>query len=217
MRALRKMDKVSPSPERAVAFIKVQLSQILLKLGHTEEAVKVLSSASTFHTTKVTSCLKALAEQRGTIGSQTISVVPAMELTPGKLLYEDIKLAMALNSRLVKMHSTNPESNWRAADLASNNAALVESTFGWDSPEALATRRDAGDMLRSLGDWEKAAYNYKKSMDCCEVLYGKNDKRSQESIKLYQMSIAKKKEMFGDAINDNVHGNDLLDVIENNY
>ena len=220
MRALRKMEKVAPLPERAIAFIKVQLSQILLKLGHTEEAVKVLSSASSFHTIKVTSSLKELSEQKGTIGSQMISVVPALELTPGKLLYEDIKLAMALNSRLVKMHSSNPESNWRAADLASDNAALVERAFGWDSPEALAARRDAGGMLRILGDWEKAAYHYKRSSDCAEVLYGKNDKRSQECVKLYQLSITKKQAMFEDAMNDNQYinnnDNDLLDIIENN-
>lgn len=38
-----------PSPQRAIAFTQTQLSQVLQKLGHLDEALQLLSQASSFH------------------------------------------------------------------------------------------------------------------------------------------------------------------------
>lgn len=49
MRALRYMEKSFPVPHRAISFTQAQLSLVLLKQKHEEEAVKVLSKAVAFH------------------------------------------------------------------------------------------------------------------------------------------------------------------------
>ena len=49
MKALRYMEKYSPVPHRAISFTQVQLSQVLSKLGHDDQARLVLSNAAMFH------------------------------------------------------------------------------------------------------------------------------------------------------------------------
>jgi tetratricopeptide (TPR) repeat protein len=49
MKALRYFEKYSPLPHRAISFTQVQLSQVLSKLGHDDQARMVLSNAALFH------------------------------------------------------------------------------------------------------------------------------------------------------------------------
>ena len=49
MKALRYMEKFSPVPHRAISFTQLQLSQVLSKLGHDDQARLVLSNAAAFH------------------------------------------------------------------------------------------------------------------------------------------------------------------------
>ena len=49
MRALKNLEKCYPTPFRAISFTKIQLSHVLSKLGHDDQARMLLASAGTFH------------------------------------------------------------------------------------------------------------------------------------------------------------------------
>lgn len=49
MKALKLMEKYVPLPHRAISFTQVQLSQVLSRLGHDDQARMVLSNAAMFH------------------------------------------------------------------------------------------------------------------------------------------------------------------------
>ena len=57
MRALRYMEKFNPLPQRAISFTQIQLSQVLSKLGHEDEARMVLSKAAGFHMSRANQML----------------------------------------------------------------------------------------------------------------------------------------------------------------
>lgn len=49
LNAMRYMEKLTPHPARAIAFTQVQLSNLLLKQGHTQQAQMVLDKAASYH------------------------------------------------------------------------------------------------------------------------------------------------------------------------
>jgi hypothetical protein len=46
------MERLDPTPQRAIAFVQLQLSQVLSRLGYEDEAMRVLAKAVDFHTVK---------------------------------------------------------------------------------------------------------------------------------------------------------------------
>lgn len=49
VRGLRGLEKIDPIPIRAISFVQTQLSQVLAREGHLDEAIKVLESAVRFY------------------------------------------------------------------------------------------------------------------------------------------------------------------------
>ena len=49
MRALKNLEKCYPTPFRAISFTKIQLSHVLSKLGHDDQARMLLASAGSYH------------------------------------------------------------------------------------------------------------------------------------------------------------------------
>jgi hypothetical protein len=49
MRALKNLEKCYPTPFRAISFTKIQLSHVLSKMGHDDQARMLLASAGTYH------------------------------------------------------------------------------------------------------------------------------------------------------------------------
>jgi len=49
MRALKNLEKCHPIPFRAISFTKIQLSHVLSKLGHDDQARMLLASAGSYH------------------------------------------------------------------------------------------------------------------------------------------------------------------------
>lgn len=141
VRALKCMEKLNPLPERSISFIKVQLSQIFRKQGRYNESKLVLNNATTFHLEKARNGLKRITATQQSIGSQVVSQVTISSLIPGTQCYDDVKIALDLNSQLVKMCTLNGD-KVEAIDQAEINAVLAESIFGWDSAEVSLYRKE---------------------------------------------------------------------------
>lgn len=65
LRAIRVFEKCSPAVERAVTFAQAQLSHALTKLGHEDEARRVLNKAAQYHLSRARSMLDAHLSRRG--------------------------------------------------------------------------------------------------------------------------------------------------------
>jgi hypothetical protein len=141
VRALKCMEKINPLPERAISFIQVQLSQIFKKQGRHNESKLVLTNAATFHLEKAKNCLKDITSNQQTIGSQVVSQVTISSLIQGTQCYDDVKIALDLNSQLVKICTLNGDKE-QSIDQAEISAVLAESVFGWDSAEVSMYRKE---------------------------------------------------------------------------
>lgn len=202
VRSLRKMQKLNPIPYRAIAFIQVQLSQILQKQGHDEESLQVLSKAASFHTEKARNALNLLTTTREGLGTETFATIPANAFLPGRLVYDDVNTTISLNEKLIKILES--EKRIQALAFAEINCELIEKAYGWDSLEASNIRKKIGDMCASVGDWGRAVINFKKSCDVHEIHYGKNHAKTTQLIQLIENATTLKRSMYQDAIMEQI-------------
>ena len=198
VRSLRKMQKLNPIPYRAIAFIQVQLSQILQKQGHDEESLQVLSKAASFHVEKARNALHSLTTTREGLGTETFATIPANAFLPGRLVYDDVNSTVSLNEKLIKILES--ENKIQALPFAEINCEVIEKAYGWDSLEASNVRKKLGDMCASVGDWGRAVINFKKSYDVHEIHYGKNHSKTIQLNQLVENATTLKRSMYQDAI-----------------
>jgi len=207
VRGLRSLERLDPVPHRALAFVQIQLSQVLSKQGHEDEALRVLDKAAAFHMAKAKAGLAAIsqASSSGAAAAQATSAVsgapPAtppvvLPLTKGSLVYDDVRQAIDLTTKIVKM-SAQRGGKWPAADQAEVVAELAENAFGWDSIECAETRREVGDRCVAISDYRRAVASYKKSLEAYEALFGRADKRTVACARLLALAHEKKDSQFG--------------------
>lgn len=133
VRALRIMEKVTPYPSRAIAFIQLQLSNVLQKQRHHKECIQVLSSASTFY---YESARKTLAELSRSHGFISLQGIPPEKTSAA---FEEVNHSLELLQRMVVLNS-NAGNSWQAVEQAEVAADLAEDTYSWDSEEAALNR-----------------------------------------------------------------------------
>lgn len=216
VRSLRKMEKLNPVPVRAIAFVQIQLSQILFKQGHIDEAQKIISQASLFYTAKVKEGIKkheSNCPTIGNIGSRSIPISAPHAL--GKQVLEDAKAAIDVNTRLISLY-LDSGNKWAAAEKAEANVILAESVYGWDHQDMPSLTKIAAERFLAVGDWGRAVSNLKKSWESCEVVFGKADKRTIHTARLLQYAIDKKKKMFEEAssLNFSARGDGDVDRLD---
>ena len=132
-RSLRIMEKVSPYPARAVAFIQLQLASVLERQKHLKECVQVLSTAATFY--YETSRLQ-LNELSRTYGFTSMQGVPPEKSAH---VFAEINHTLEILHRMMVLNA-NAGNLWQAVEQAESAADLVEDTYGWDSEEAALNR-----------------------------------------------------------------------------
>lgn len=176
VRGLRALEKLDPAPLRAVAFVQTQLSQVLEKQGHVDEALRVLDKAARFHLQQARDKLSAVQQVES-------GIVTTPHVGRGTALYDDAMQAVELLSRVVAL-SAQSSAAWAAAEQAEVCADLAESVFGWDSAVACDKRKESGDCYGRISDWARAHGAYRRAYDACEVLYGKSDSKTLACAKL---------------------------------
>lgn len=170
VRGLRALERLDPVPHRAVAFVQTQLSQVLHKQGHADEALRVLDKAARFHLQQARERLRASQVTES-------GVLTTPHVARGTPLYEDAMQAIELLTRIVQL-SGQGGGKWAAAEQAEIAADLAEAVFGWDSAVACDRRKVAADCFACILDWPRAFASYKRAYDACEVLYSKGDART---------------------------------------
>jgi tetratricopeptide (TPR) repeat protein len=208
VRGLRSLERLDPLPVRAVAFVQTQLSQVLSKQGHNDEALRVLDKAARFH---LAHAKEKLANSQVYSGG-FVTTPPVLK---GASLYDEAMLAIELTSRLVVL-SRRVRNLWAAAEQAEVAAELAEATFGWDSALVCDKRKEvrgatspsssytsplhfltlhffllpthlllqAGDCYAATGAWDKAHGSYARAYESCVAVYGKTDKQTMDCAKL---------------------------------
>lgn len=223
VKCLRILEKLNPVPERAIAFVHVQLSNVLLKLEHEEEAMRILSEAAAFYLQK---------SREGVIQHVSRQSVIALKLNPYEAAplyepvtaygpssgcYNDIMFTLEYTRKLLRLNRELSDINRHMAiDKSIVLAELLESAFGWDSKEASKQRRDIGDQCLVISDFSRAHENFTKHLEACEVLYGDNDKRTADAMHLVQSAYTTKNNMmFNDGYENRLH--DQLPPSDHNY
>jgi len=202
IRALKKMEKLLPLPERAIAFIQIQLCQVLSKQGDNDEAILVLSKATTFHSDRARGKLRVkIADETLAEGNKDAGKDKNIYDVLDQSIFDDVKLAIELNSRLVQM-LVETGAEWQAADQAEAIVSLTEAAFGWDSAEFAKCKKDAGIQCATAGDWNRAVSHFKGSIESYEAIYGKKDKRTKEVLRLLSSTISKEKKAYN---NDDIN------------
>jgi hypothetical protein len=215
IRALKKMEKLVPLPDRAIAFIQIQLCQVLSKQGHNDEAILVLSKATTFHSDRARSKLRVKVADEMMADGHKESIKNLNDVLD-QSINDDVKLALELNSRLVQMlFETGAE--WQAADQAEAIVSLTEAAFGWDSAEFAKSKKDAGNQCAAAGDWSRAVTHFKGSTESYDAIYGKKDKRTKESMRLLANAMSKEKRAYNDDINKDMIENNIKQSDEANW
>lgn len=133
VRSLRIMEKVTPHPARAIAFIQLQLSSVLQKQKHSKECIQVLSSASSFY---YESARKTLTELSRSLGFISLQGVPPERTAKA---FEEINHSLEVLQRMMVLNS-NAGNAWQAVEQAETAADLAEDAFSWDSEEAALNR-----------------------------------------------------------------------------
>jgi len=202
MRALRYMEKYRPLPHRAISFTQIQLSQVLCKLGHDDQARMVLSNAAAFHRGRAQQGLTAHQnparlvmgaglshEQRpetgdglGGMGGDNYSMV-SPPIMPNSPLYEEIQSALDIMGKVMRM-STKCYDKWQAATQAEEIARLTDQAFGWDSFQAADAFKQVGIRCAAVADWARACKYLKGSLEAMALLFGKMDFRTISVAKL---------------------------------
>eukprot|EP01041_Mallomonas_annulata_P007315 gene7315-14913_t len=169
VKALRVMERLHPPPYRAIAFVQVQLSQILAKEGHEKEAIEVLRAAASFHLMKSKEAINA---ENFANKARILQPLPY-----GHIGFEDVKLALSLMEKLLIMMTNNNFSE-EAIGCADEMADLAENAFGWYSQEAALCRKEVGLRHVRVEDWRGACLNFKKSFEAHEMCFGEKDPRT---------------------------------------
>lgn len=211
VRALRCMEKLEPTPVRAIAFVQLQLSQVLSRQGYEEESLNVLYRAATFH--------QSAAEQ-GILRITELTPLGPTVLNPpkkGQVLYEDLMLTVDLIGRLTRAHGRRGLVQ-EAADMSEGVADLVERAFDWDSIIAAEARREAGERCAALGDWARACVNLKKSLEASEAAFGRKDKKTIEVARLLAAALENRVRMQHLASQQSKHQHHNMDynTVESN-
>jgi len=175
VKALRVMDRLNPPPVRAIAFVQVQLSQILAKQGIVEEAMEVLRDAVAFHL-RVSE--EALAAQ---IAHERVKIILPLPL--GHPALEDVKTCLTLMEKLAEM-LTELDMGVEAVQCSDKMGELADNAFGWDSREVALCRKEVGLRHVKAEDWRGACTSFKKSLDAHEACFGEKDPRSLEVCQL---------------------------------
>lgn len=195
------MEKLIPYPDRAIAFIQMQLCQVLSKQGYTDEAILVLSKALTFHSDKVR--FKLRNNNKGNNNDEVLIDGGVKDNIDKKFndtiiidqtIYDDVKIALELNARLIQM-LFDTGATWQAADQAETIISLVEISYGWDSLEYAKCKKDAGIQCAATGDWTRAVNHFKDSVESYETIYGKKIKEQKNLLNYYQMQFQEKKKV----------------------
>jgi hypothetical protein len=177
VRALRCMERLDPLPVRAIAFVQLQLSQVLSRQGYEDESLNVLCRAASFHRSATQAGLLNITEQT------PLGPVILNPPRKGQMLYDDILLAMDLTGRLIRADGRKGRVH-EAAVGAEGVADLVDQAFGWDSLLAAEARREAGERYAACGDWARACVSLRQSLEALEAACGRRDKRTLEVARL---------------------------------
>mmetsp|Transcript_36274 Transcript_36274/g.36947 ORF Transcript_36274/g.36947 Transcript_36274/m.36947 type:complete len:310 (+) Transcript_36274:2-931(+) len=174
VKALYIMERLNPPPVRAIAFVQVQLSQILSKQNHAIQSMEVLRAASTFHIGAAEEAiLKENMYDRGKI-PQPLSV--------GHPGLEDVKTALNLMEKLL-ISLSEQSLEEEAITCSEKMADLAERAFGWYSKEAALSRKELGLRYVKVEDWRGACANFKKSVEAHELCFGDKDIRTLDVSK----------------------------------
>lgn len=196
MKCLRILEKLNPIPERAIAFVHVQLSNVLMKLEHEEEAMRILTEASNFYLNKSREGLvKHISRLSQTTepGESFPLYEPVTKYGPSAGCYSDIMLTLEYTRKLLKLNAELTDSGkLMAIDKSIVIAEMLESAFGWDSKEAGKQRKEIGDLCMAVSDFGRAHEQYTRHLEACEMTYGDNDKRTTEALHRVQSSLKSK-------------------------
>lgn len=177
VKALRIMEPLNPRPGRAIAFIQLQLANVLGKLQVYPASMQVMHSAMAFHLE-----LAELAVERHASSSKRgLLQNPVVE---GQSGYEDVRTALSLMERLMLMASEQGTATV-ALEYSERIADLAERAFGWDSQEAALTHEEAGRRCLALKDWDAACLHLKSSLEAHEMCFGDSDPRTTCIADLY--------------------------------
>jgi len=187
-RALRTFEKLEPTPHRAIAFVQVQLSQVLTKQGHANEALNVLDKAAAFHIVKAREGIIVHQQEiamQGNYGAFT----PVLH---GTALHDDVTAALAMIGKLCRMIARRG-GKWQAAEQAEVAAQLAEGAFGWDHLITGEALRDCGNRFVAVDDFSRAAASFKRARDTFEALNGKECKKALACARSYNRCVDNQK------------------------
>lgn len=183
-RALRSFEKLNPLPRKAIAFTQVQLSQLLTKQGHTDEALSSLDKAAQYHIACAREGIATHArEQQGSFGV----FVPILKGTP---VYDSVSAALTMTGKLCRM-LVRRGGKWQATEQADIAAQLAEGAFGWDSLITGEALRELALRCVAITDWARAAAAYKRARDAFEAVNGKKCKKALLCGKGYSKALEK--------------------------
>ncbi len=174
------MERLEPSPHRAIAFIQIQLAQVLFKQDYEDEAILVLTNAFNFHHKKATEGLSLIGKD--TPESQFVSA-PLSKTSP---VFEDVSLTTELLQKLIGSAAKRSD-KMKACELAEVGLQLIENSYGWDSMEAADWRKQAGVRCAAMGDWVRSIEHLRRSAEVLEILVGKDSKQHEEVVKLLEV------------------------------
>ena len=195
VKCLRILEKLNPVPDRAVAFVHVQLSNVLLKLEHEEEALRILSEASAFYLEKSREgVIKHVSRQSVAAEHRSLEAAPLYEPVtkygPSAGCYSDIMFTLEYTRKLLRLNrEVSDTDRHMAIDKSIVMAELLEGAFGWDSKEVSKQRKDIGEQCLGISDYTRAHENFTRHLEACEVLYGDNDKRTADAVHLVQVGV----------------------------
>jgi hypothetical protein len=189
-RALRCMEKITPQPQRLIAFTQIQLSQVLTKEGHYDQSMNVLMTASNFYMKRA---LDGLDRHQKANPADPYLMKP---LIKGNQLHDDVHLAIELMSRLARM-SYQRGDKVTGLDQAEAVAEMKENAFGMDSIEAAVARKDTGSKCLNMMDFPRAIMNLRKAYDAYELLFGSADAHCVEVNELLHAAHAKRQRPAG--------------------
>jgi tetratricopeptide (TPR) repeat protein len=176
--ALQAMMKLDPMPLRAIAFTEIQLSSVLAKQKHIDEAIQVLSKAISFYLDRVRQGLSKAPSPFVPIDSpdENMKSSSVSTMRHSEILSDDIQQCMLLMQRLVCI-TDRVGGTYQSLEQMETIADVAESAFGWDSDEVGKYRKEAGVRAMELKDWPRAIKNLNAALEATDALYGRQDKR----------------------------------------
>ena len=119
--------------------MQTQLSGVLAKQGHKDEAAGVLTQAMLFHTEKA----------KEAILKRTVLTPAGPQLREpffsDQFAVHDIQQSLDMTAKVVSLSTSsrsNDNAKWCAIDKVISMAEMTEAAFGWDSHETAQHRKD---------------------------------------------------------------------------